>query len=151
MGQGWVFPLMRAVPIATCILLLLVPAVAATPEPPSDMQATYSTTTQTLTLTWSQDASLPEPAGWKVYRDDQYVTTVTARTYSDDLSSWAGGATDYHVTAYDGNVESKASAIVHVTKAPGTWPLGCAPVTIVITSLVPPQVYPGVDIHCIVV
>lgn len=140
---------MRAVPIAACVLLLLVPAAAADPQPPSDMQASYDTPTQTLTLSWSQDASQAEPSGWKVYRDDQYVTTVTSRSYSEDLSSWDGESHDYYVTAYDGTAESKASDLVHVSKV-STWPLSCPLVTIVITSLVPPQVYPGVDPGCIV-
>ena len=111
------------------------------------MEAEYESATETLTLTWEQPSG--SELGWNVYMDDAYVTTVSSPSYSEDLSSWGGGERTYYVTALQGNVESEASASIHVSKVVAGAPLACPVVTIFVTSLVPPQVYPAVNEECI--
>jgi chitinase len=138
----------RALLSVGVIVILLAPAVGATPAP-TELTASYDEQSQELSLSWTQSSG-DDVAGWRVYRDDSLVASPTSVSFTDDLSAWSGGEHYYSVTAVDFNgVESRASNTVYVTKTPIPPGGGCPIVTVIISSLVPPQVYPGINEECI--
>ena len=75
------------------------PAANANPTAPTDLVATRTSDT-TVNLTWEASIDSDGVAGYNVYRDNQYVTSVV-NTRVRDIELEAGVDYDYYVIAYD--------------------------------------------------
>jgi len=117
--------------------------VAATGDPPRNIQGTYDTNANTLTLTWTAPADKPSPESYNVYRDGALYATTTTATYTDAYSNDPGADLihNYAVTAVWSNVEGASSPTLYVARSPA-FPLQCAVANI---SLVPNPPPPGID------
>lgn len=95
---------------AAVALLLLVPAAAAAPLPPTGLDAER----QGAAVLLSWDAA-PSAAEYRVFRDGAAIATTSGTTYEDALAPQAGAV--YWVTALDAaGVESAPSAPAAVTR-----------------------------------
>jgi chitodextrinase len=100
-----------ATPATPAIISSTLIADTAAPSAPTGLTAS-STSSSQITLYWNASTDNVGVAGYKIYRNGSYLTSVTTLSYSDTGLS-AGTSYSYTVAAYDaaGNVSAQSSSI----------------------------------------
>ncbi len=97
------------------------------PTAPTNLTATFSTTTNTIDLSWTAATDNVAVTGYRVFRDGGLISTVNGTTFSDAAPS---GTHSYQVTAIDaaGNESSPSNTasatVVGGDTTPPTAPVG---------------------------
>ncbi len=104
---------------------------------PRQLSGTYSSATDTLTLTWLAPDTTTAPDSYNVYRDDVNIGTTTSLTFDDSLTTLSG-LHYYYVTAITSSVAGSQSDTLWLVKG-GNAPPGipCDPLVVNIYTYYP--------------